>query len=80
MACNGSLKLGGTSVSQMQKQVISGQAPKEVIRVDKAHVPGQQSHIHFQDGTSINQDGSTHDAHKGIPLLTNKIKQWMGDK
>ena len=47
-----------TSRNQMQKQVEKGQAPKEVDRVDGAHTEGQQPHVHFKDGTSLNQDRS----------------------
>ena len=66
-----------TSQSQMQRQVEKGQAPKEVDRVDKPHVKGQQPHVHFKDGTSLNQDGSVHDAHKGIPNVSNQVKKWL---
>lgn len=63
--------------NQMQNQVKKGQAPKEVNRVDKPHVEGQQPHIHFKDGTSLNQDGTIHDAHNGIPILSNKVVDWL---
>lgn len=66
-----------TSQSQMQKQVERGQAPKEVDRVDKPHVPGQQPHVHFKDGTSLNQDGTIHDAHRGIPNISNNVREWI---
>ena len=66
-----------TSQNQMQKQVERGQAPKEIDRVDKPHQKGQQNHVHFKDGTSLNQDGSIHDAHKGIPNPSNTTKTWL---
>ena len=66
-----------TSRNQMQKQVEKGQAPKEVDRVDGAHTEGQQPHVHFKDGTSLNQDGTVHDAHKGTPNLTNSTRKWL---
>ena len=66
-----------TSQNQMQKQVEAGQAPSEVDRVDKPHVPGQQPHIHFKDGTAINMDGSKHDSHKGLPNITATIAEWI---
>ena len=53
------------------------QAPKEVDRVDGAHTEGQQPHVHFKDGTSLNQDGTVHDAHKGTPNLTNSTRKWL---
>lgn len=61
----------------MQQQVKIGQAPKEVDRVDPAHIQGQQPHVHFKDKTSLNQDGTVHDAHNGIPNPNNKTKEWL---
>lgn len=46
-------------------------------RVDGAHTEGQQPHVHFKDGTSLNQDGTVHDAHKGTPNLTNSTRKWL---
>ncbi len=66
-----------TSQSQLQKQVERGQAPKDIDRVDKPHVPGQQPHVHFKDGTSLNQDGTIHDAHRGTPSISNKVREWL---
>ena len=66
-----------TSQNQMQKQVEKGQAPKDVDRVDKPHVEGQQPHVHFKDGTSLNQDGTVHDKHLGFPKLTKKTRDWL---
>ena len=66
-----------TSQNQMQKQVERGKAPRQVDRVDKAHQPGTQDHVHFKDGTSLNKDGSIHDSHRGSPNLTNATKEWL---
>ena len=33
---------------------------------------------HFRDGTSMNNDGSPHDAHRGTPKLTRRVKEWLG--
>lgn len=63
----------------MQKKVEKGQAPKEVDRVDKPHVPGQKPHVHFKDGTSMNNDGTVHDAHNGTPNPSNKTTDWLND-
>lgn len=68
-----------TSQNQMQKQVERGQAPKGVDRVDKPHVPGQQPHVHYDDGTASNVDGSTHDMGKGTPNPSQAIRQWLLD-
>lgn len=66
-----------TSQNQMQKQVEQGNAPNGVDRVDPAHVPGQQPHVHFSDGTSLSMDGTIHDKHRGIPNITNAIAKWL---
>ncbi len=68
-----------TSPNQMQQQVIRGQAPIGVDAVHVPHVPGQQPHIHFTDGTSMNIDGSIHDKMNGIPNITNKIAIWLNE-
>ncbi|MBB2486349.1 RHS repeat-associated core domain-containing protein [Mitsuaria sp. WAJ17] len=67
-----------TGASKMQKAVERGQAPKGIERVDKAHdAPGAKDHVHFKDGTSMNHDGTIHDAHKGTPSPTNKESKWL---
>ena len=70
-----------TSRNQMQRQVESGKAPKEVDRVDPPHndVNNAQNHIHFKDGTAINQDGSLSHQGNGIPKITKNILQWILD-
>ena len=68
-----------TSPNQMQKQVLRGQAPKDVIRVDNPKIPGQKPHIHFKDGTALNIDGTIHDAKNGIPSLSNEVRIWLFD-
>ena len=70
-----------TSRNQMQKQVESGRAPKEVDRVDGPHtnVNNSQNHIHFKDGTAINQDGSRSHEGNGIPNITKIILEWILD-
>ncbi len=64
-----------TSPNQMQKQVERGQAPKTVSRVDNPKYG--QPHVHFKNGTSVNFDGSTHDAINGTPSLTNEEILWL---
>ncbi len=34
-------------------------------------------HVHFDDGTSLNQDGTTHDKKNGQPNPTGKQKKWL---
>jgi len=74
-------KVTPTSRNQMQKQVESKQAPKEVDRVDPPHTdtPNSQNHIHFKDGTAINQDGSLSHEGKGTPKITRRIRNWILD-
>ncbi|KKJ77347.1 hypothetical protein WH95_06430, partial [Kiloniella litopenaei] len=62
---------------KMQKEVEKGQAPKDVDRVDPPHIDGQEPHIHYKDGTSSNQSGSTHDKYKGSPNPSNKTRKWL---
>lgn len=69
-----------TSQNQMQRQVERGQAPNTVDRVDPAHTPGvgnSQPHVHFTDGTALNQDGTIHDAFNGVPKMTRKVVDWL---
>jgi hypothetical protein len=66
-----------SSAGQMQKEVERDQAPRDVSRVDKPHVPGQEAHVHFCDGTSCNQSGTTHDAHKGTPNPSAAARKWL---
>ena len=51
----------------LQREVEKGQAPKEVDRVDKPHV-------HFKDGTAVNNDGTKHDKNHGLPNPSNNKK------
>lgn len=37
----------------------------------------EKNHVHFKDGTSLNQDGSIHDAHKGVPNPSKASKEWL---
>ena len=40
----------------------------------------EKPHVHFKDGTALNQDGTVHDAHKGNPNLTNGTRKWVERK
>lgn len=67
-----------TSPNQMQNQVKEGRAPRGISRVDIAHTPDGQPHIHFGDNyAALNMDGTWHDAGKKIPTITNRIKKWL---
>ena len=68
-----------TSPNQMRNQKRKGQAPKEVKHIHDAHQPdtGGKPHVHYQDGTSMNIDGTIHDKHGGVPKITNSVKEWL---
>lgn len=66
-----------SSPGKMQQDVKKGRAPEGVDRVDRGHLPGQEPHVHYDDGTSSTQSGGVHDKHKGTPQSTNKIKKWL---
>ena len=68
-----------TSPGAMDKQVKRGQAPKEVDRVDGPDVQGGKPHVHFKDGTALNNDGTVHKKKNGIPRPSNKAKKWLRD-
>lgn len=69
-----------TSPNQMQKQVESGQAPKEVDQVHSPHVPGDQPHIHFVNyRPALNIDGTWKDGGGILPVITNKIAEWLSE-
>ena len=77
---NGSEAEKPDSPSQLQREVEKGQAPREVDRVDKAHnpdVPDQKPHVHLKDGTSLNNDGTVHDVHNGIPKISKEVLKWL---
>ena len=63
----------------MNKQIKKGQAPKEIQRIDSPHtsIPNSKIHAHFKDGTSLNIDGTIHDASHGIPKLTKQVSDWL---
>ncbi|MDE1188711.1 MAG: RHS repeat-associated core domain-containing protein [Pantoea sp.] len=66
-----------SSPGSMQKEVERGQAPREIQRVDRGHILGQEAHVHYSDGTSSNMSGGIHDAHRGIPNPTKKARIWL---
>jgi hypothetical protein len=62
---------------KMQNEVKKGRAPKDVERVDRGHVPEQEPHVHYKDGTSSTQSGKIHDKHKGTPSPSRKTNGWL---
>lgn len=63
-----------TSVNQMNQQVQRGQAPRNVIRVDRGKVKGEQDNVHFKGGHSLNRDGTW--KHGGRDL-TSTEGEWL---
>ena len=61
---------------KLEIEIKRGQAPKDVKTAHPRHSNGKP-HIHFKDGTAMNNDGTIHDAHKGIPRLSNAVKKWL---
>ncbi len=66
-----------SSPGKMQQEVRKKQAPNDVKRVDNAHIPTGKPHVHYKDGTSSNNDGTIHDAHKGTPNPSNRTIEWL---
>jgi len=77
--CVHNFDCGVSSPNQMQQEVLRGQAPRGVESVHSANtnVVSSKPHVHFKDGTSLNWDGSIHDALGGTPKLTKKIRTWL---
>jgi len=73
---SGGITQGETPSNQMDQQRKKGQAPSSVTRVDKGKVPGEKNHVHFDDGSAINSDGTWK---HGGRQLTNKEKKWLTD-
>ncbi len=66
-----------TSPGKMQQEVARGQAPRDVERVDPAHAPVGEPHVHFCDGTACNQSGTVHDKKKGVPNPSKSAREWL---
>lgn len=73
----------GSTLGDMKKEVATGKAPREVDRVDDAHMEGQQPHVHIPvkggKDVSINKDGTLgHDGPKLPDYRTsNPVKRWL---
>jgi roadblock/LC7 domain-containing protein len=67
-----------TDASKMQREVEKGHAPRDVRRVDSAdskhHV---KPHVHFKDGTALNNDGTVHDNIDGRPDPSREVWDWL---
>jgi hypothetical protein len=61
-------------VGRMNREIRTDRAPDGVKRVDKGKVSGEQDHVHFRDGSALNEDGSW--KHGGTEL-TRAIEKWL---
>ena len=66
-----------SGAGRLNQLIQRGRAPQGIERAERGHVPGQESHVHYEDGTSSTQSGKIHDAHKGIPSPSNAIRDWL---
>lgn len=58
----------------MNQAINRGQAPDGLKRVDTGSVKGEQTHMHLDDGSALNLDGTW--KHGGTEL-TKKQAQWL---
>lgn len=67
-----------TSPKKMNQEVKKGKV-RGVKRVDSANpdIPGSKPHVHYDDGTSSNWDGTIHDKHRGTPDPTKRVRDWL---
>lgn len=55
----------------------NNKAKRYIEAVHTPHVPGQQPHVHFQDGTSLNLDGTIHDKKGGVPSPPKAVREFL---
>ncbi|MDR6969265.1 RHS repeat-associated protein [Flavobacterium arsenatis] len=60
------------SMNQLNKLVKTGKAPKSITRFDLGKVKGEINHVHFDDGSALNIDGTW--KHGGKVLTNKEIK------
>ena len=69
-----SSKSSPKSINQLQQDVKTGNAPKGIERFDKGKFFKEQDHVHFDDGSALNKDGTWKHGKKS---LTNDQKQYL---
>jgi RHS repeat-associated protein len=62
------------SPNQLNQQIKKGKAPNGVERVDVGKVKGEQTHVHFNNGAALNQDGTWK---HGQTTITKKQADWL---
>ncbi len=61
-------KAVGKSLNQLNKLIKIGKAPKTIVRFDKGKIFGELDHVHFENGSALNIDGTWK---HGSKILTN---------
>ena len=64
----------GKSPNQLNEDIKKGNAPEGIDRVDTPKIPNEQLHVHLDDGSALNVDGSWK---HGESKLTSAIKKWL---
>jgi hypothetical protein len=62
------------SANQMNQAIKRGQAPSGFKRVDLGKVKGEKMHVHFDDGSALNIDGTWK---HGRSTLTTEQSKWL---
>ena len=51
------VRIGKTSMNQLNKLVQRGKTPNSIIRFGKGKIKGELDHVHFSDGSALNVNG-----------------------
>lgn len=62
------------SPNQANKLIQQGKAPSTIVRVDVGKIPGELTHVHFQGGAALNNNGTWK---HGSKVLTNAEKLFI---
>jgi len=62
------------SFNQIDQEIRRGQAPRGIERIDRGQVTGEQTHIHFSNGSALNIDGSWKE---GKEEPTKEQREWL---
>jgi RHS repeat-associated protein len=62
------------SANQMNQQIKTGNAPSGAKRVDVGKVKGEQTHIHFKNGSALDKDGTWK---HGYSKLSKAMRKWL---
>lgn len=66
------------SPNQLNQEIRLGRAPKGITSVHTPKVPNEKIHVHFDDGTALNIDGTwKHDLDNRVHIFTRAQKEWL---